>query len=130
MNQGQDRSIKSKISREFAARLDRLGPGETIRAILLLEVKSSEKPGAGGRQSGRQSAVQRGAAVDRVRQAAGNALKDIDDILEGFKGRRLDKHPTALGSVLVETTAAGVYALAASAKVKAIIEDQGVSLIP
>lgn len=126
MNQGRDRSTKSKISHEFAVRLDRLGPGETIRAILLLEVKSSEKPGAGGRQS----AVQRGAAVDRVRQAAGNALKDIDDILEGFKGRRLDKHPTALGSVLVETTAAGVYALAASAKVKAIIEDQGVSLIP
>ena len=126
MSQGQDKSTKNKISNEFAARLDQLEPGETIRAVILLEVKSSEKPVVRGLQSD----TQRKAAVDRVLQAAENALKDIDDIIDGFKGRRLDKHPTALGSVLVETTAAGVYALAESTKVKAIIEDQGVSLIP
>ena len=126
MSQGKNKSTKNKISNEFAARLDQLGPGETIRAIVLLEIKSSEKPGIRGRQSPNQ----REAAVDRVRQAAENALKDIDDILNGIKGRRLDKHPTAVGSILVETTAAGVYALAESSKVKAIIEDQGVSLIP
>jgi hypothetical protein len=126
MSQGQYKSTKNKISNEFAARLDQLGPGETIRAIVLLEVKSSEKPGIRGRQSPNQ----REAAVERVLQAAENALKDIDDILSGIKGRRLDKHPTAVGSVLVETTAAGVYALAESSKVKVIIEDQGVSLIP
>ncbi|UCH96800.1 MAG: hypothetical protein JSV88_08095 [Candidatus Aminicenantes bacterium] len=126
MNQGQNKLTKNKISNEFAARLDRLGPGETVRAIVFLEVKSSEKPGI----SGRQSRSQRKAAVERVRQAAENALKEIDNILKRFEGRRLDKQPTALGSVLVETTAAGVYALAKLAKVKTIIEDQGVSLIP
>lgn len=126
MSQGQYKSTKNKISNEFAARLDQLEPGETVRAIVFLEVKGSEKSVFRGRQSG----IQRKAAVERVRQAAENALKDIDDILNRNEGRRLDKHPTALGSVLVETTAAGVYALAESTKVKTIIEDQGVSLIP
>lgn len=126
MSQGQNKLTKNKISNEFAARLDQLGSGETVRAIVFLEVKSSEKSVVRGRQSD----TQRKAAVERVRQAAENTLKDIDNILNSNEGRRLQKQPTALGSVLVETTAVGVYALAESAKVKAIIEDQGVSLIP
>jgi hypothetical protein len=50
--------------------------------------------------------------------------------LEGFFiDKKLTTNPDALGSISVETTAAGIAALAASEHVKAIIEDQAVSLV-
>jgi hypothetical protein len=57
-------------------------------------------------------------------------LPDLDHILERFDGKRLGTSLDALGCIPVETTAEGIYALAASKHVKAILEDQPISLIP
>ncbi len=125
MNRGQEKLTKNKISGEFIVRLDQLGPGQTVRAIVLLRGKGSGKPSTGTRQSH----LQRKAAVDTMLQSTEVALKDIDDILKDVGGRRLEKRPGALGSILVETTPAGINALAASKWVKTILEDQPISSI-
>jgi hypothetical protein len=68
--------------------------------------------------------------IDDNRKSAEAALPDIDGILKRFNGKRLATSPDALGCIPVETTAAGITALAASERVKAILEDQPISLIP
>lgn len=118
MNREED-VRNNKISSEFAARLDLLGPKETVRAVVLLCAENAEKPTAR-----RQSRTERQAAVRAMRTSAGQALGDIDEVLERFGGHRLAESPDALGSIPVETTAAGINALAASEWVKAVLEDQ------
>jgi hypothetical protein len=71
----------------------------------------------------------RQATIKAMRKSGEQALPDIDRILARFDGKRLAAKPDALGSIPVETTAAGVIALAASEHVKAILEDQAISLI-
>lgn len=117
----KDEFRKNKISREFAARLSRLGPQQKVRAIVLFRLKDAKKP-----TSQRQSRADRQAAVEAMRESTKQALGDIDNILKCFGGHRLAKSPDALGSVSVETTAGGVNALAASEWVKAIMEDQAI----
>ncbi len=125
MNRGQKKLTNNKISREFAARLNQLEPGQTVRAIIFLKSKEGDKPFTGRRQS----PLQRKAAVDKTIQSTKVALKDIDTILKGIGGRRLEKHPGALGSILVETTPTGINELASSKLVKTILEDQPISSI-
>jgi hypothetical protein len=55
-------------------------------------------------------------------------LGEIDGILERFDGKR-SADVNALGSIPAETTARGIAALAASEHVKAILEDQPISLL-
>jgi hypothetical protein len=55
-------------------------------------------------------------------------MTDIDSILKRHDGRRLARRPNALGSMPVETTAAGIKALASSRWVQAILEDQPIKL--
>ncbi|SRR5712692_7188798 len=112
-----------KISREFAARLDRFGPQQKVRAIVLLRTKET-----GVAPTRRRSRVNRQATIEAVRQSAEQALGEIDGILARFDGRRL-ADVNALGSISVETTARGIAALAASEHVKAILEDQPISLL-
>lgn len=114
-------SGKEKISPAFAARLARLRPGQTIRVMVLLRGNDPEK-----KTTRRQSRVERKAAIKAKRQAAAAALHDIDGILEDLGGQRLADHPDALGSLPLETTAAGIDALAASDRVTAILEDQAI----
>lgn len=115
---------KAKIGPEFAVRLKRLAPQQKIRAIVMLYTKGvSELPGQ------RQSHVERQKAIEEIRKSVAPVLADIDDILERFDGRRLANSPDALGSIPVESTAAGIAALAASKHVKAILEDQAITLI-
>lgn len=124
MTPKKGRAKEDKISNEFAARLRHFGPKEKVHAIVLLRTASVE--GTSGR---RQSRAKRQERIDAVRDSARPALDEIDDILDHFEGKRLADSPDALGSVPVETTPAGIEALASSEWVKAILEDQEIHLI-
>jgi hypothetical protein len=115
-------TYKAKISPEFSARLARLKPQQKIRAMVMLRVDvPGEKPAR------RLSRTERQAIIDHLRQSSEPALTEIDDILTHYSGKRLAASVNTLGIVPVETTAAGIHALAASDQVKAILEDQAVS---
>lgn len=110
---------EEKISPQFAARLDQLGPEEQLRVIVLVHTA-----GADVARARRQNRAERQAAIKAMRQSTEQALEEIDAILERFDGRRLAGKTDALGSIAVETTAPGIEALAAATSVKAILEDQ------
>ena len=112
-----------KISEEFRARLDRLDSGQKISAIVLLRTASTE-----GRSKRRLSRVERKAAIAAIRKSAEGALVEIDEILGRHGGERLSD-VNALGSILIETIAAGIITLAASENVSAILEDQTISFL-
>jgi hypothetical protein len=114
----------SKISANFTSRLGKLKPNQKIRAIILLNVKS----GVEG-QVKRLSSTERKSAMEAVRQSAQSALPEIDRILEDSDGKRLSNEINALGSIAVETTTDGIFSLAKSDHVKAILEDQSISLL-
>jgi hypothetical protein len=124
MTHKNDNHQKAKISPELTARLARLAPRQKVRVILVLR---TEDTGKDLRQ--RQSRAEREAAIDAVRKAAEPALIDIDRILERFDGKRLAVDVDALGCIPVETTATGITELAASGRVKAVLEDQSISLL-
>jgi hypothetical protein len=124
MAQKKTVSEKKKISPEFAARLEHLGPREEVRAIVLVRTGGAQGPTAAS-----QSREGRKAAAEATQRSAEQALDEIDGILARFHGERLARHPDALGSLPVETTAAGIRALASSRWVKAILEDQPIHLI-
>jgi hypothetical protein len=117
------KSKKPKISPGFAARLKRLGPRDKVHAIVLLRTGDAAEP-----SGKRQSRAEREAAVEAMRSSAGQALAELDDILEGFDGQRFADGPDALGSIPVETTVAGIETLASADWVKTIIEDQPIQL--
>ncbi len=124
MDQATQRRVPpEKISPGFAARLDTLAPQEKVRAVLML------RTGPGRESSRRQSRGERRSTVAAVRSAADSALGEIDEILRRFDGRRLVEHASALGSVPVEATRAGIRALTESRHVKTILEDQKISLL-
>jgi hypothetical protein len=112
-----------KISSEFSTRLARLEAGDKVHAFLLLRTS-----GTSSRSSKRQSRDERKAAIEATRKSAERALSDIDSILKRHDGRRLARRPNALGSMPVETTPAGIKALASSRWVQAILEDQPIKL--
>ena len=112
----------SKISAGFSAKLARLGSGDTVRAVVVTRAASAER-----KPARRQSRQERKAAIEAVRQAAEEALPEIDRVLKEAGGRRLTDSPDALGSIAVETTAAGIMALAESSRVKVVLEDQSIS---
>lgn len=117
----KDRPDANKLSPEFAARLNNLEPQQKVRAIVLLRAE-----GTGKLTGQRQSRAERRAAVEAMRKSAEQALNDIDDILGRFGGQRQAERPDALGSISVETTVAGIHALATSEWVKAVMEDQAI----
>ena len=116
--------MQDKISAQFKARLDRLEPQQNVRAIVVLRTKD-----AGAMPTRRQSLAERQAAIEAMRKAAEPVLTDIDRIIERFGGKRLTLGVNALGSIPVETTASGINALATLDHVKAILEDQPISLL-
>jgi hypothetical protein len=120
---GKKRRSKKKISSAFSARLARLAPEDKVHAFVLLRAG-----GAGSRSGKRQTRAEREAAVKAARTSAERALPDIDKILKKHDGRRLARRPNALGSLPVETTAAGIRALARSRWVQAVLEDQPIHL--
>jgi hypothetical protein len=112
---------KHKISNKFDTRLKRLGSNEKVRAIVLLNIKDVEK--SNGK---RQNHSERLSVIEMMRKEGMQALGDVEETLNRFDGRLLTDHPDALGSIYIETTAAGIKALAESDRVKAIMEDQKV----
>ena len=117
-------SHNAKISPEFFVRLAHLKPQQKIRAMVMLHV---DGPGKSSGQ--RQSGAERQAMIERIRQSAEPALTEVDNILAHYNGKRLAASVNALGVVPIETTAAGINALAASDRVKAVLEDQAISLL-
>ncbi len=53
-------------------------------------------------------------------------MSGIDELPKRYGGRRLAAQPDALGSLPVETTAAGIKALAVCESVRGVLEDQEV----
>jgi hypothetical protein len=122
MNSIHESPQEGKMSRQFSARLSRLKPDAKLHAIVLLGGDAS-----GASEQTRQTNRQRRAAIANIHESATEALKEIDQILRRFGGRRLSDQPTALGSVPVESNPAGIAALANSTHVRAILEDQQIS---
>ena len=112
----------TKISAEFQSRLDKLQPRDKIRAILMLRTGRVEAPSE--RRSSRRSRL---AQIERFRESARPALREIDRILERLDGRRLALSVDALGTIPVEATPAAIAALASVDAVKAVLEDQPIS---
>jgi hypothetical protein len=110
VEQGGDKTI----SEVFRARLRRMKPDRTLRAIVRLR---HEKPAL---------ARARAEQVRGVKRSARQGLSEIDSVLALFGGRRLNKEPDALGNVAIETTPAGIRALAEAEHVRAVLEDQWV----
>jgi hypothetical protein len=114
-----------KISPQFSARLGRLKPDTKLHAIVLLQsgetIQEANRP--------RRTLEQRYAAIEEIRVAATDALKEIDDILRRSGGQRLSEKPGALGTILVESNPIGIAALANSSHVKAILENQPMSRV-
>ena len=114
---------QNKVSSTFSARLAQLKPDRRLRAVLVLRTSNGQLSSSGKRQT----RPERQTAVEDNRKAASQAIKDIDRILARFEGRRLSDNPTALGTIAIESTPAGIVELSHSDYVKAILEDQPIS---
>ncbi len=112
-----------KISPEFSDKLDRLEPKEKVRIVLMLFKSEGEK------DIRRKSRIERKNSMKSILESSKKAVPEIDKILKRYGGEKLASSPDVLGSIPVETTVAGVNALAQLKGVKAIVEDQPISLI-
>src|SRR5689334_22584034 len=121
MRRAMSTAQQPKLSREFTTRLARLRPQQKVRAIVLL---TPTHPGSAATQH--RSRLDRQATITKLRQSTAQTLGELDNILTRFDGKRLAE-VNALGSVPVEIAAAGIPELAASAHVKAILEDQPIA---
>ena len=119
------RTLQPKISPILLARLSSLGPKQKLRAIVVLNA-----PRSGSKSPGkRPDKNERQAVIKEMRLRSPRAIKRIDAILERFEGRRLSPSPTAVGTVVIETNPAGIFALSESEFVKAILQDQPVARV-
>jgi hypothetical protein len=114
---------KAKISPEFARRLARLAPHAMARAIVLLDTGPALAP-----TPGRPSKAVRKEIAEAIRTAAAPALTEVDRLLER-SGGRLAPGPDLFGSVAVEAPVSALMALAGSEHVRALLEDQPLSLM-
>lgn len=110
----------STISREFATRLDHLDAKKKVRAVVMLRV------GNGAGHAKRPTRSERATLIRNTRKTASAALPSIDRILKRHHGKRLSEDVGPLGNIVVEATADGIRALAASEHVKAVLEDQSI----
>jgi hypothetical protein len=117
-------SPKPKISPEFARRLARLAPDSMARAIVLLETGP-----APAMAPGRPSKADRKAVAEAIRAAASQSLVEVDRLLERSGGRRLASGPDLFGAVPVEAPASALLSLAGSEHIRALLEDQPLSLL-
>jgi hypothetical protein len=115
---------KRKISPEFARRLARLAHGAMARAVVLLD--TGPVPSAA---PGRTSKPARKEVAEAIRTTATPALWAADRQLERSGGRRLAPGPDLFGSIPVEAPASTLLALGRSEHVRALVEDQPLSLL-
>ncbi len=116
----------AKISPPLARRMHRLSAEKPLRALVML---APEGGVAHARLRKRPAPARRARAARELKDDVEVFLPEIDRILEEHDGRRLADHVNALGVVPVLSTAAGLRALAECEHVKAILEDQPVSLL-
>ena len=95
-----------------------------VRAIVVLETERTSE-GIGRRALRRQ----RKELTEAAERAVEAATDDITEIVEKFGGHLLISKLDTLSSLAVETTPAGIKALADCPIVRAILEDQSISLI-
>jgi hypothetical protein len=124
MAHSHEDSRDDKISTPFKMRLKHMKPQQKVRGIVLLQLNDHEL--APGR---RQSPSERQTAIEAMRKVAEPALIEIDRVLSHFGGKRLGATVNALGSIPIEATPDGITALATLDSVKAILEDQPISLL-
>jgi hypothetical protein len=124
MTRRSSKSPSPKISPEFARRLAQLAPDTIARAVVLLEI--GPPPAV---EKGRPSKAARQAIAESIHKAAEPALAEVDRLLERSGGRRLRQGPDLFGSVPVEAPARTLLALAESKHVRALLEDQPLSLL-
>jgi hypothetical protein len=115
---------KSKISAELARRSARLAPDSMARAVVLLD--DGQSPVA---TPGRASRAARKEIAGTIQTAAGFAIAEVDQLLARSGGRRLGAGPDVFGSIAVEAPATALLDLARSEHVRALLEDQPVSLM-
>jgi sorbitol-specific phosphotransferase system component IIA len=124
MARGHKDSRDDKISTTFRTRLNRMEPQQKVRAMVVLHLDDHEV--APGR---RQSPAERQEAIEAMRKSAEPALAELDHVLRHFGGKRLASNVNALGSIPVEAPPNGIAALATLDAVKAVLEDQPISLL-
>ena len=122
-NEQNDQRVQ-KLSPEFAARLARLSAKQRIRAIVML--RTPETGRTGGQ---RQSRHERRAQIEAIAQSNEKLLPEIDSLLARHEGKRLSAKADLMACIPVETTPAGINALAESEYVQSIFEDQAISLL-
>ncbi len=104
-------------------RLDRMNPDQMIRIIVVLSPMSERRE-----PKVRLTKHERDKKIEEMKRLHRPVLAEIDAVLDRFGGSKSTRGMEALGCVLVETTAAGIEVLALIANVKAIMEDQPISL--
>lgn len=112
--------VMATLSSAFSARLDHLPPSRKVRVIVVLDSAASRLSGRRGVQTRRA----RARLIETTEAIAAVGLRTVDQVLKRYGGRRASGAPSVLGSVLVETTPAGVRALAKQPGVNAVLEDQ------
>ncbi len=110
-----------KISPEFEQRLAAREPSSTVQAVVLIASSIVEDS-----PSRLERVAKRREMREAVHAAAAMALPEIDQVLARFGGRRLADAVDAFGGLPVETTPAGIRALANTEGVRAILENQAV----
>ncbi len=114
---------RAKISFEFAKRIEGFGKHDLVRAIVTLAI-----PAAGTPDVARNRRARRNEVIAKRRDPSKTSLDALDAALALHGGKRLGG-TTLLGTVPVETTPAGIDALAALDSVRSIMEDQPITLI-
>ena len=95
-----------------------------VRAIVVLETERTTK--GIGRRALR---TQRKKLTEAAERAVEAATDDIANVVKKYGGHLLAGKLESLGSLAVETTPAGIKALTDCPQVRAILEDQSISLI-
>ena len=124
MSRQSSKPPKPKISSEFARRLARLAPDAMARAVVLLD--TGPVPAA---VPGRPAKTARKTIAEGIQAAAAAALAEVDRLLERSGGHRLASGPDVFGSIPVEAPASALLALGGSKHVRALLEDQPLSLM-
>ena len=110
-----------KISDEFARRLAKLAPDETVRAVVM-PTPYFRNSAATRRLRGEE----RQAILREARQHTEASFQEIDEVLARTGGQRLSTTGNALGYILIETNAAGIDAVSSLDWVNAVMEDQAI----
>jgi hypothetical protein len=108
-----------RIGPELDRRLRASRPEDRLRVVLLVAAPAG--PGAQRRRRRAETGA-------RTRAAAHDLLPAVDSLLTAHGGERLSPEATVLGTLAVETTPAGVQALARLPAVEAVLGDQ--ELVP